>query len=178
MFDYLSHSLRFATDQAEAAVSSIGLHPYKVNLITIKNDQISFDQIDTSKITTTQRITLADGYRCWDFGDGYLNPQVVFSNSSTVVLAGGQLTNNKALIGPLVYPYNYGGISAGYDPITTFFPAIIPGTTNVQIYVQILGRGLATSGNYYKITEIVFHNKELTENVSFKLKVESIGADP
>ena len=168
-----SQALRYSMDQGLAIPSIMGVAPYSATVITVTNDTIGFGDTDVSKVVSSKRLLIADGYRNYSALDGYLNPMLEQADGQNIVVSNAQITSNELMLGPLVFPYNLNGLSSGIDP-TLFQPAT--GTnTNTTIYVQIQGIGLAPNGNYFRVTELVIDNMS---GLSYSVKLTAIGAIP
>jgi hypothetical protein len=181
-------AIRFARDFGQTANCFIGKNSYIVNLIVVSSDQIGVFDNNNARLVSSQRITIGDsstfpdGYNKSLPNDGYANPFVEVIGGSIAVLGSGQLTMSKLKVGPLVYPYNLGFATGGYDPISDFSPPD-GSATNIQVYFQVLGVGLAASANIFKLSSIILAtrategepNEHLQEGVSYKLLLESTG---
>jgi hypothetical protein len=175
------NAFRLAEDQCNKVDCLLGLNPYAIYVLTIENDEVSFDDPTNIRVVNPpQRIVLADGYLPSAPYDGYLNPRVVQTSSSVSVLAGGQLSANYISIGPLCYPYTNGyGLSGGYDPLSTFQASTtLPGQNNLQVWLQIVGIGLSSTANsFYRVISIRLSGKGIQEGVSYKVIAESTGTN-
>jgi hypothetical protein len=169
-----SQSFRYSEDFTLAIPSILGVAPYQVWLVNIINDQISFNQTNSLRVETRKRILVADGYRSYAPNDGYLNPMIEQLDNRTIVISNGQLDADTLLLGPIVFPYILNGFSGGIDPLSTFQPPRSI-NSNQQIYIQILGNGLATTGNYFRVDTILL--KESLFQLSYRVLLKSIGSN-
>jgi hypothetical protein len=159
-----SQAFRYAMDFGLANASIVGVAEYNVYLITVVNDVIGFGDSNTSLATTAQRIVIADGYRSYAGGDGYLNPIIQQNNGQNIVLSNGLITANTLTLGPIVLTYFANNFAGGIDPVN-FQPAT--GTNNnTQIYIQIGGPGLSPTGNFFQIKEVIINGMS---NLSYQL---------
>jgi hypothetical protein len=148
-----SQAFRYAMDFSLAVTNIVAVTPYQVYLINIVNDQIDITDTSANRVVTQTRILMADGYRSYAPFDGYLNPIVQQEDGSQLVLSNGQLTSNKIMVGPIVFPYTLNNFSGGTD-IQLFQPSI-GNNNNTQIYIQIRGDALSPKGNFFDIKEAV-----------------------
>lgn len=168
-----SEAFKYAEDFMLAFTSIIGRSPYKTYLITITNDQVDINDTGSGRTVTEQRILIADGYRDYAAGDGYLNPIVKQLDGQQLVLSNGQLTANQLMVGPIVFPYDYNNFSGGTD--SALFQPPIGSNSNTQIYVQIRGPGLSTNGNFFEVKQVVLKNMAA---FSYRLLLESTSSNP
>jgi hypothetical protein len=147
-----SNAFKYSTDFVLAYASIVGVSPYEAYLVEITNDQIAFNDTSSGRVVSSTRILLADGYRSYAAGDGYLDALIVQEYGQQLVLSNGQLTTNILLLGPLVFPYTENGFSGGFD--STLFQPAIASNNNIQIYVQIQGPGLSPKKNFFEVKEI------------------------
>jgi hypothetical protein len=168
-----SQALKYAEDNALAVPSILGIKAYPTYLITVYNDDIGFGDSDSGKSVTAQRLTLADGYRSYAAGDGYLNPIIKQLDGSQVILSNGMLTSNTLVLGPLVFPYDMAGITGGID--ATLFQPASGSANNKQIYIWIQGVGLAPNGNFFEVKEVIIKNMT---NLTYKLLLVAVGDLP
>ena len=147
-----SQALRYAMDFGLAVPSIVGVSEYAVYLVTIANDQVDINDTDNNRVVYTSRITVADGYRNYAAGDGFLNPIIAQENSEQLIISNGQLTSDKLLLGPLVFPYTLNSFSGGTDPIV--FQPPLNNVSNLQVYIQIQGAGLSLSGNFFTVSSV------------------------
>ena len=147
-----SQAFRYAMDFSLAVTNIVSVTPYSVYLINIVNDQVGLNDVDTNRVVTETRILLADGYRSYAPGDGYLNPIVTQNFGEELILSNAQITANLILVGPIVYPYFWNNFHGGTD--SQIFQPPSNGKVNTQIYIQIRGDSLSTDGNYFDIKEI------------------------
>jgi hypothetical protein len=171
----ITDSLRYAEDQCNAVDCLLSQDQKPVYVITVTGDTTNFDDTGLTRILTSQRITIADGYRAWTASqitgmDGYLYPRVEELTGQALVLAGGQLTDKLFLIGALVLPYNFNGMVGGLDPLPTFQPT---SNANIDVYIQVFGLGLPRTVNYYKVKNIVLSGKHIQEGISYKVLCEA-----
>ena len=148
-----SQSFRYAMDFTLAQTSILGVTPYSVYVIQIVNDQIDISDTDGYRAVTETRVLIADGYRPYSAGDGYLNPIVTQELGQQLIISNGQLTSNSIELGPIVFPYTQNNFSGGTD--SQLFQPAIGSYNNVQVYVQLRGVGLAPNGNYFDVDQIV-----------------------
>ena len=121
----------------------------------------------------TTRLLMADGYRNYSAGDGYLNPMVKQEHGENVVLSNGQLTNNIIYLGPLVLPYILNGVCGGIDP-KLFQPALNK-NNNIQIYIQLRGQALSPKGNYFQVKELKISDMG---GISYIVVLEATNTNP
>jgi hypothetical protein len=169
-----SQGYRYQMDQSLAIVSINSVASYQVWLIQTTNNNVSFS--DTNSATTVRtRITVgaSPGYSIYAPNDGYTNPMIEQpDDAQTITIANGQLTANRLLMGPLVFPYTYNNASGGWDPLLTFQPPR-GAAKHVESVVQILGEGLATTGNYFKVKSIVLKQSLFT--LSYQVELIAAG---
>lgn len=168
-----SEAFKYSEDFMLAFTSIIGRTPYQIFLITITNDQIDINDVNTGRVVTEQRILIADGYRSYAAGDGYLNPIVKQLSGEQLVLSNGQLTANQLMLGPIVFPYTANGFSGGTD--AALFQPPLGSNSNTQIYVQIRGPGLSPKGNFFEVKQVVLKNMAA---FSYKLLLEATSSNP
>ena len=168
-----SQSFKYSEDFMLAFTSIIGRSPYEVFLITITNDQVDINDTNTNRVVTEQRILIADGYRSYAAGDGYLNPIVKQLDGQQLILSNGQLTSNHLMVGPIVFPYVWNNFSGGTD--ATLFQPPIGSNSNTQIYVQIRGPGLSPNGNFFEVKQVVLKNMAA---FSYRLLLEATSSNP
>ena len=174
----ISGALSFSDDMANAADVLLSENTKQVFVITVSNDQVAYNDTSSSRVVSSQRITIADGYRPFVYQedtpfDGYLYPCVrQLSPSEVKVISNGQLSSNMFLLGPIQFPYTLGSFSGGLDPLATFQPTI-GGSNNLQIYVQLFGVGLPSTTNYFDVKEIVLTGKGINPGLSYKVLLES-----
>jgi hypothetical protein len=143
--------IRYALDFGMVGVNVVGLKPYQVDLITIQNDQIGFNDVSTGRSVNVFRLLVADGYRFYAPGDGYLNPKVTQESGEQLMVSGGQLTSITIRLGPFCFPYNVNNFAGGKDP-ALFQP------TSGQVYVRIMGPGMAAEGNFFDVMKVATDN--------------------
>jgi hypothetical protein len=162
-----SQAFKYSTDFMLAVPSILGVATYQVNLITIINDQVNYDDPTNTRVATSNRITVADGYRDYSSGDGYLNPMVKDANGQTLVLSGGSIVDMEVILGPLVFPYYENNFAGGLDS-GLFYP-LLNTANNVQVFIQLMGPGLnEVNGNFFKVKEVVLN---AMSNIYFKLRL-------
>ncbi len=147
-----SQCMRYAMDFMLAVPSVIGVSEYSIYLINVINDQIGFNDTSINEVITETRLLVADGYRTYAAGDGYLNPCIKQETGQNLVLSNGQLTTNKLILGPLVFPYTCNNFSGGLDSM--IFQPPVGTNSNQQIFIQIRGNALSPNGNYFDVEEI------------------------
>lgn len=149
-----SQAFKYSMDFVLAYTSIIGVTPYQVYVVQIKNDQIDINDTDSARIVSSTRITVADGYRSYAAPDGYLNPILAQDKTKgeQLIISNGKLTANRLLLGPLVFSYTANNFSGGIDP--QLFQPAIGSNNNLTVYVQIQGPGLSPTGNFFTIDEI------------------------
>jgi hypothetical protein len=152
-------SFRVAEDTCNVNNCLIGECPYSVWLVTVTNDQISFNQTAVSRLVQIQRITIGgaplypNGYNNTLIpGDGYCNPIIKQDDNTVLTMANGQLNADKLRIGPICFPYLLDVFNGGTDPI--IFQPARGQATNTQNYIQVLGLGLAPTGNLFRIERL------------------------
>jgi hypothetical protein len=131
----------------------LGVSPYSATVITITNDQVDIDDTDGYRNITSTRVLIADGYRSYSSGDGYLNPILAQEDSQQLMISNGQLTANSLILGPIVFPYTCNGFTGGTN--AQLFQPSIGANNNIQVYLQIQGAGLSPTGNYFDVDKIV-----------------------
>lgn len=174
----ITDSLRYAEDQCNAVDCIVSQDQKQVYLVQVANDQVGFADTSTNRVMISKRITIADGYRAWTVSqvspyDGFLYPRVQQLDSRTAVQSGGQLGRMNVLIGAIVFPYCFNGISGGLDP--AIFQPLIGNNNNIQTYIQILGLGLPTNQSYFDIKEVMLTGKSIQEGISYKILAEYNG---
>ena len=147
-----SNAFKYQTDFMLAFPSIVGASPYSAYLVEITNDQIAFDDTSGGRLVSSLRITVADGYRDYAAGDGYLDPLIVQEFGQQLIISQGQLSSSIVLLGPLVFPYTENGFSGGFD--SNLFQPLITTNNNIQVYVQIQGPGLSVKKNLFEVKEI------------------------
>lgn len=169
-----TQNLRYALDFGAGPVGSIlGIRQYQSWLITVQNEQIGFDDSTSQRIVTQTRLLVADGYRSYSVGDGYLNLHVQQEDGQQLVISNGQITAQKLMLGPLVFPYFVNNFSGGYDP-AIFQPAL--GTSNNKnIYIQIRGPALSPKGNFFEVKKMVIKGMS---NITYRLELEATLQNP
>jgi hypothetical protein len=170
-----SQALRYAMDQGLAVPSILGVCEYAVYLYTLSNDQIDLDHLTSVSSVSTQRILIADGYRSYAAGDGYLNPMVKEDSTSVLLGSNAVFTSKTVTVGPIVMPYNLNNLVSGYDP-NTFAPPT--NSTNLQYWIQLVGPGILGGygqGSFYDINEIRLSDMG---NLSFYLIIKATGTNP
>ena len=174
----ISSALSFAEDQTNAVDCIISENTKAVYVVQITNDQVAFNDTSAARVVSSNRITIADGYRPYVATDdtpfdGYLNPYVrQLTPSEVKVLSPGQLSSNMFLVGPILFPYTFNSHSYGLDPLLIFQPAI-GNNNNNQVYVQIFGVGLPSTSNYFAVKQIVLAGKGILAGLSYKVLVEA-----
>jgi hypothetical protein len=168
-----SHAFKYAEDFMLAFTSIIGRSPYHSYLITITNDQVDINDVNTGRVVTQQRLLIADGYRDYAAGDGYLNPIIKQINGEQLVLSNGQLTANQIMLGPIVFPYNWNNFAGGTD--SALFQPPLGSNSNTQIYVQLRGPGLSPNGNFFEVKQVVLKNMAA---FSYRLLLEATSSNP
>jgi hypothetical protein len=151
----------------------IGVAPYSIFVVTIANDQVDINDVATNRQVTETRILLADGYRDYAGGDGYLNPFIVQSEGNQLVLSHGQLTANTLKMGPLVPPYFWNDFAGGTD--SAVFQPSIGSNNNLQVFVQIRGHELTLNGNFFEVKEIVI---DTLMGLSYHVMLEATASNP
>lgn len=144
-----SQAFRYSMDFMLAQTSVLAVTPNSVYIVEVTNDQIGFNDTSAARITKETRVLIADGYRSYAAGDGYLNPIIEEPSGQSLVLSAGQLLNQTLQLGPIVFPYNWNNFAGGTDS-NLFYP-LVGSNKNVQIYVQIRGVGLALNSNFYDV---------------------------
>lgn len=169
-----TQNLRYALDFGAGPVTSIvGITQYQVWLINVTNDPIGFDDASNQRSVTQTRLTVADGYRTYAVGDGYLNPRVRQVDGEQLLISNGQITAQKLMLGPFVFPYTVNGFSGGIDPVK-FQPAI--GNTNsTEIYIQLRGPALSPKSNFFEVKKIVLLGMN---NIAYRLELEATLQNP
>jgi hypothetical protein len=147
-----SAAFKYQMDYMLAIPSILGVAQYKVYLVQVVNDQIDFNDTAASRVVSSTRLLVADGYRDYATPDGYLNPTIQQEFGAQLVLSNGQFVDAVLLLGPLVFPYTANGFSGGIDPL--ILQPAIGSNNNIQIYIQIQGLGLNPKGNFFDVKEI------------------------
>lgn len=170
-----SPAFRYAMDFTLAQTSVLGVSPYAVYVYSTTNAAIDLDDLASVSSSTTQRILIADGYRNYASGDGYLNP-IVTEETTAILLGSGTVFSSKTiLVGPLVLPYTANNFSGGTDP-AVFSPP--KNATNLQYWIQIIGPGVLGGygqGSFYDITEIRLSDMG---NLSYYLILKATATNP
>jgi hypothetical protein len=168
-------SLRMANDYATTATCVIGEAAYEVNLITIINDQINFnDSITTpGRTVSIKRLTIADGYRGFVTPDGYMNVPVKQVDGEQLLLSGGIITNQLLILGPISFPYTAGHVSGGIDP--NVFQPPRGSSGNTQIFIQLQGQSLSSNGNFFEIKQIMLSHMA---TVCYNLLLQATASNP
>lgn len=150
-----SQAFRYSADQMLAVPSILGVATYQSFITLITNDQVDINDTDTSRLVTSTRLLIADGYRVYaGTSDGYLNPELHQEKGEQLIISNGKLTANRLILGPLAFPYSLNGLSSGIDP-QLFQPAIGSNNNNISLYVQIKGIGLNPNTNFFTVEEII-----------------------
>jgi len=172
-------AMRYSVDYgALATVSIVGFNRYQVFLVSSTDPPIDLDTLNNSIPTlTSQRITVADGYRPWIVpGDGYMYPMVKETSTNELLASGQVLSVRQVLMGPLVLPYTYNSpfafesITGGIDP--SFFAPF------TNYWVQIIGEGLMGghgNGAFYDIKEIRLQAMKI---LTYYVVLESTSSSP
>ena len=175
----ITDSLRYAEDYTNAVDCLLSQDQKKIFLTIVSNDQLNFDSTSNARIITSQRITIADGYRAWTANedtpfDGYLYPRIEQLKTDILIQSNNQFAKQTFLIGSIVFPYNMNGIVGGLAPLETFQPRI-GANNNTALYLQIFGLGLPDDANFFTIKEIRLSGKGVQEGISYKLVAEANG---
>ena len=135
---------------------------------------MDINDVDTNRVVSITRITVADGYRSYAANDGYLNPMIEEISGEAITISNGKLTSQSLRMGPLVFPYTVpltingvSPISGGFDP-KLLQPSIF--NNNLQVFIQIKGTSLAPQGNFFEIKDIEIDNMS---NISYNVLLSS-----
>jgi hypothetical protein len=180
----IPQTFMYAEDVANTNANAlVGFNPYQVWLVNV-NKQIGLQgQSNVARIVLNTRITIGpnDGYNILNISfnptsDGYNNPIIKLENNKILTQSGGQLNATVLLVGPIVFPYNinplgYNSISfiGGTDP-SIFQPAHV-NKKNSTTFIQVIGAGLATTGNLFRISEVEVD----TSGIFYHLKLFATG---
>jgi hypothetical protein len=174
----ISSALAYAEDMTNSVDVMVSENTNPIYVVVVSNDQVAFNDTSAARVVSKTRITIADGYRPYIAQqdspfDGYLNPDVRQLTPAEIKLySPGQLSSNMFLIGPILFPYVFGGKNYGLDPLLVFQPSI-GGNNNLQVYVQIFGLGLPNTTNYFVIKRIILSGKGIAEGLAYKVLIEA-----
>jgi hypothetical protein len=168
-----SQALRYSKDQVLAIPSILGVSEYAIWLYQTVNAPVSFSDVGQGTPNAPIRITVADGYRSYAAGDGYLNPMLEQEGTQTLVMVNGQLTAENLRLGPIVFPYTFLQFTGGIDPL--LFQPPRGNNKHITSYIQVLGTGLATSGNYFVCKSIILDSG--MSNISYQVELVAAGAN-
>ncbi len=174
-----SDAFRYAMDNSGLVVASVqSIAQYHPWVVQVQTSSISSNQVNSAnRIVLLSRITVGSGYFFPDGynplyapDDGYCYPMIHQEDNTPLTMENGELNATTVILGPLVYPYCFNNITGGFDP-TIFQPRRIAGKT-IQNFIQILGPGLSTTGNLFRVAEV--RQADLS-HLSYKLKLVSTG---
>jgi hypothetical protein len=161
-------SLRAAADNGLGVVAATSLSPYTCTVVTVSNDQVNFDDATNTRVRVDTPIYVGSGV------GPNLNPHVQYlekwTADATTVLSARALMDLQMMMGPIVYPYNTGYQSGGFNT-SNFAPNTITPKA-VQVYVWLQGPGLnPINGNYFKVIDIVLNGMD---NIFYYVKLQAI----
>lgn len=170
--DSITDIKRWAEDQCNVVDCLQGQNLKKVQAVYITGDQVQFDDTGASRVVTTQLITIADGYRSYSQGDGFLYPRVNQKSGKVSRLAGAELSHNEVLVGPICFPYQVNTMSGGLDPVAVFQPTV------GSIHLQITNIGFPSDISFFSIDEVMLTGKGIQEGISYYLKCKGAEYSP
>lgn len=130
-------NIRYATDLSLAVPHTLGFRLFTITLI--KTTTVGADRPGHGGTATTVRTPLVN----------YNNAPIRATQVSAkdVILSGGLLTDKDWSVGPIVFPYDTGTNTGGFD-LANFLPASTPDP--VEMFIEIQGNGMAPNGSLFK----------------------------
>lgn len=154
--------IRYSADSALTVPNQLNMRPFTINLLTTSWTALPSGRIAPGTGTpTVTSFVLYNGNP-----DGYVNVRYRELSLKDIALSGGVLRDVKAIIGPIVFPYNVGFAQGGIDPI--LFSTVSGSGT--QLELNISGPNYPPGGTNFKKYSI-----NADKNVMYRLFLSSEG---